>query len=303
MSKIYKALEKAEEERQGKQDLLSISTLADMEVEPNGPAALPMPTEEICLQKPLVSLVQPGCLVNEQFHKLRAYLLRINTAENLKTILVTSSNQGEGKSFISANLAIGISHDLHSHALLVECDLRNPTLAQWFGISGGKGLSDYLRGKADIPEILLRTEVQKLSLIPAGNVENRPAELLAGGRMMALVRELRSRYSDRIIILDSTPLLATTEPEVLAKMVDGILVVVKAGSTKRETVAQAVRSLDKEKIIGVVLNDIALKTSALHARYFGSNGYYYRYGYNDRKVKPKNGWRKIFRRKEPAGKK
>ncbi len=113
--------------------------------------------------------------------------------------------------------------------------------------------------------------------------------------MEALVHELKSRYPDRYVIFDSTPLLATTEPEVLGKLVDGIIIVVRAGVTPRETVKQAIASLEKEKILGVVLNVVEFKSSGLFSRYFGSDGYYYRYGYGKSKAKPQSRWGKRFR--------
>jgi Mrp family chromosome partitioning ATPase len=95
--------------------------------------------------------------------------------------------------------------------------------------------------------------------------------------MEALIRELKERYSDRYIILDSTPILATSEPEVLSKLVDGIIFVVRAGQTPRETVKQAISALEKDKILGVVLNDLQFKSSGLTNRYFGSDDSYYGY--------------------------
>lgn len=296
MSKIYKALERAEEERRARQELSPISVMVDRTVAGESIATAPVPMGDISAGKPLVSLVQPGSLVAEQFRKLRTYLLRLNATEQLKTILVTSAAKGEGKSFVSANLAIGISNDLHTHALLVDCDLRSPALSRWFGVTKGKGLSDYLNQEAELPEIIVETGVDKLSLIPAGKVENRPGDFMGGNRMRALVQELKSRYADRITIFDSTPLLATTEPEILAKVADGILFVIGAGVTKREPVVRALNSLEKEKIVGVVLNGLTLKSSAMHSRYFGSDGYYYKYGYGREKSNSGSRWKKIFGR-------
>ena len=118
--------------------------------------------------------------------------------------------------------------------------------------------------------------------------------------MEALVEELKSRYNDRYIILDSSPILATTEPTVLDKMVDGIILVVRAGETPRESVQQAVKLLKTEKIIGVVLNDMEFKSSAIHSRYFGTHGYYYKYGYAQSN-KPQNfGDKLLSRLKKPT---
>jgi Mrp family chromosome partitioning ATPase len=103
--------------------------------------------------------------------------------------------------------------------------------------------------------------------------------------MEFLIEELRNRYNDRYIIFDSSPLLATTEPSVLTGLVDGIILVVGAGSTPRESIMQALSTVDPAKILGVVLNGLDLHSKALHARYFGSSRYYYRYGYGESKKK------------------
>ena len=120
--------------------------------------------------------------------------------------------------------------------------------------------------------------------------------------MEALIHELKSRYPDRYVIFDSTPLLATTEPEVLAKFVDGIIVVVHAGVTPRETVKQAIANLDKEKIIGFVLNHVEFKSHGQSLRYFGSGGYYYKHGYGykygygkSKSQPPASQWGKLLR--------
>jgi Mrp family chromosome partitioning ATPase len=129
--------------------------------------------------------------------------------------------------------------------------------------------------------------------------------------MKSLVTDLRTRYADRFIILDSSPLLATTEPSVINEMVDGIIIVIKAGVTPRESVQQAIKLLDKKKIIGVVLNDLEFKTEALIRRYFGSDRYYYNYNYSKHHQEPGN-WSKfrsvfkdmkMFFRKPRSGKK
>jgi protein-tyrosine kinase len=218
----------------------------------------------------------------------------------VKTIMVTSALEGEGKSFVAANLAIGIAFDLHLHALLVDCDLRNPSVAPMFGCNGARGIADYLKGEGEVSNFLVKTELEKLSLMPGGTIPENPTEIIGSQRMAALVEELKTRYDDRFIILDSTPLLATAEPDVLAKLVDGVLIVVRAGMTPRETVKQALSFLDQDKILGVVLNDVNFKHSALGARYFGGDGYSYGYGYGYGKPQePEKGFlRKLFRPKK-----
>lgn len=269
MSKIYKALEKAEMERETKKDI--------------HPIPIPFPssvrTQRMTSDQRLISVSQPGSLAAEQFRKLRTNIIRPKSSVPLRTIMVAAAMSGEGKTFVSVNLAASIATDLHCHALLVDCDLRNPSLAQWFGFREGKGLSDYLGGNEPLSELLRKTEVEKLSLLTAGSVEDNPTELIGSKKMEALVHELKSRYNDRYIIFDSTPLLATSEPELLSKLVDGIIFVTRAGVTPRETVKQALSSIEKGKILGFVLNDLQFRSPGLSSRYFGSGGYYYRYGY------------------------
>ena len=248
----------------------------------------PTRPDKMGTDRPLVSLFQPGSLGAEQFRKLRAHVLKLNMPDPPKTIMVTSATDGEGKTFVAANLAAGIAHDLHFHALLVDCDLRNPSLSQWFGVQNGHGLSDYLVGRGQLSELLMRTEMQKLSILTGGSTQEKPAELIGSRKMEALVHELRSRYNDRYIIFDATPLLATTEPELLARLVDGILIVVRANVTPRETVKQAIALLDPEKILGFVLNNVEFKSSGLSSRYFGSNGYYAKHGYGKRGAEPRS---------------
>ncbi len=132
----------------------------------------------LVFEEELIHFCQPRSLAAEQFRKLRTQLLKNKNSEFPGTILVTSANSGEGKSFVSANLAISIAHDFHSQALLVDCDLRNPSLAHWFGLDNGHGLSDYIRGRKNISELIKKTKVERLTLLPAGKVDDNPTELI-----------------------------------------------------------------------------------------------------------------------------
>jgi protein-tyrosine kinase len=290
MSKIYEALQNAE--RENGAALKKGSSLApepkEERMERPKIVHRPIRLDRMGSDRPLVSLFQPVSLGAEQFRRLRTHVLKLNISDPPKTIMVTSATAGEGKTFVAANLAAGIAHDLHFHALLVDCDLRNPSLSHWFGVQNGHGLSDYLVGRGQLSELLMKTEMEKLSLLTGGSAQEKPAELIGSRKMEALVNELKSRYNDRYIIFDATPLLATTEPEVLARLVDGILIVVRAGVTPRETVKQAIASLDPKKILGFVLNDVEFKSSGLSSRYFGSDGYYAKYGYGKRGAEPRS---------------
>ena len=257
--------------------------------------------EDLVLDSRLVSFFEPASMAAEQYRRLRTYVIRPGMENSPKTILVTSALEGEGKSLTAINLAIIIAIELNSNALLVDCDLRNPSLSRWFGFQEKKGLSDYLLGEAELPDLLVKTSVDKLSILPGGSFQENPVELIGSKRMKSLIADLKMRYDDRYIILDSSPLLATTEPSVLKDMVDGILLVIKSGATPRESIQQALKAVDKQKIIGVVLNNLEFKTKAMVRRYFGTHRDYYDYHYSKRHPEPK-GWGKLaslFRKNRP----
>jgi protein-tyrosine kinase len=266
MGKMFDVLQKVQQKK--------TYQLLEQEEEPVKQAA-----DDIVLDDKLVSFFQPYSVIAEQFRKLRTQIIMAGRENDLKTMMITSSMSGEGKSLVSINLAITIATELHSHALLVDCDLRNPSLSHWFGLREEKGLSDYLRGEADFQDILVNTSVERLSIISGGSIRENPAELIGSNRMKELIRDMKSRYSDRYIIFDCSPILATTEPSVINEMTDGIIFVIRAGVTQRDSVRQALKSLKKDKIMGVVLNNIDLKTKALNQRYFGTGDYRYRYDY------------------------
>jgi protein-tyrosine kinase len=294
-SKIYLALEKADleiKEAENDEILFVPPTISGKGERPARKATgqVDRKAPEKSLSQPLHSVFTSEFVAAEQFRKLRTHIIRSDSSGSTKTIMVTSAVQGEGKSFVATNLAIGFAQDFHLHSLLVDCDLRNPSLAPRFGFQNKRGIADYLVGKEDISAFLIKTNLDKLSLLTCGSIQGNPSELMGSNKMASLVKELKSRYSDRFIIFDSTPLLATSEAEILTKLVDGVIVVVRAGKTPRETVEQAMALLGRDKILGIVLNDVEFKSSGLFSRYFGSNGYYYGYGQGKKNLPPPSGW-------------
>ena len=218
----------------------------------------------------------------EAFRMLRSRILHPDDEGRItKTIMVTSSAPSEGKSFVSCNLGVSIAQGLDQHALIVDCDLRRPTVAKLFGLptNGQKGLADYLKDTTcELPELLQRTSLQKLSILPSGKPPENPAELLASSRMMKLVHELSGRYSDRFIIFDSPPFQVASESIVLSREVDGVVLVVGYGKSDRNLIKKMVEVIDREKIIGVVFN--GMKSNILQERVldaYGSYGQYYSY--------------------------
>jgi len=222
--------------------------------------------------------LSPG--IGESFRRLRAQILHPSKGDPPRTIMVTSSIPSEGKSFVCANLGIAFAQGLEQHALLIDCDLRRPALGQLFGFRNDRGLSNYLQGEADLFELIKKTSIEKLSAIPCGPPPVNPSELLGSQKMGSLIDEVAQRYPDRYIFFDSPPLHAASETSVLAKHVDGIVIVVRWGKSSREQVRQLVQSVGKEKIISIVFN--AFETNTLEKKllsYSKTYDYYYSSNY------------------------
>ena len=286
MGKIFTALERAAEEK-----ILDSKKVPVVDIDDVFSGVSHQP-----FRKNLVTYSQPESIATEQFRKLRTQLLSLKLPKAPRAIMVTSATAGEGKTLVASNLGAVIAHDLNAHALLVDADFRNPTLSSWFGVKRGRGLSNYLTDHMPLTDLFVKTAVEKLTIVPGGSIAANPVELIGSPRMVALVEELKTRYQDRYIIFDTSPLLATTEPSVLTRVVDGIILVIRAGVTPRETIQQAIATLDPDKIVGVVLNDLQFKSSALFGRYFGAPGYYYRYRDKSKDEKSNGFFRKLVRR-------
>jgi len=168
--------------------------------------------------------------------------------------MVTSPQPLDGKSLVAANLAISIAQGVSEHVLLLDCDLRQPSQHQLFGLQAHLGLREYLENGDSVAPHLLKTPMRKLTLLPAGRPPPNPSELLSSEKMRLLVAELKARYQNRYIILDATPAKFAAETAVLAPDVDCVLLVVRSGKTSRETALEAIETIGREKILGVVFN-------------------------------------------------
>ena len=168
--------------------------------------------------------------------------------------MVTGAEPADGKTLVSANLAVSIAQGMNHYVLLVDCDLRRPSLQKIFGLKAKQGLREYLENGDSIAPYLLKTPVGKLTLLPAGQPSSSPSELLGSEKMELLIQELKGRYPDRFIILDSPPAHFTAESFSLSSIMDGVLLVVRSGKTSREPLEHVVANIPREKIIGVVFN-------------------------------------------------
>ncbi|MDP3440960.1 MAG: XrtA-associated tyrosine autokinase [Azonexus sp.] len=191
--------------------------------------------------------------------------------QNGNLIMITSALPGEGKSFTAINLAISIAMELDNTVMLVDADVSRPSVLNMLGLPPAPGLLDVvMKNSVDISEVLLRTNIEKLSILPSGTAHARATELLASEAMTRLLDDMSGRYSDRIIIFDSPPLLLTTESRALATHMGQIVIVVNAENTAQAAVKQAVAAIEGCPVKMMVLNQ---------ARQSSTDGYGYGYGY------------------------
>ena len=203
---------------------------------------------------------------------------RSNTPiSNGNLIMVTSALPGEGKSFTAINLAISIAMELDNTVMLVDADVARPSVLNMLGLPPSKGLLDVLQDNSlDISGVLLRTNIEKLSILPSGTPHPRATELLASDIMIRLLDDMASRYNDRIIIFDSPPLLLTTEARVLATHMGQVVMVVNAENTLQAAVKQAITTIQSCPVKVMVLNQIRTEK-------MDGYGYGYGYGYGHEK--------------------
>ena len=191
--------------------------------------------------------------------------------KNGNLIMVTSSLPGEGKTFCAINLALSIAMEMGRTVLLVDADVARPRVLEIMGIEAERGLLDVLRDhKAQLSDVLIRTNIDNLTVLPAGQTYRRATELLASNAMNKLIEDIANRYPDRIIIFDSPPLLSTSEASVLATHMGQIVMVVEAERTPQDALKEALAQIESCEIIGMVLN----KTTSLP----GTDSYYGYYG-------------------------
>jgi non-specific protein-tyrosine kinase len=201
----------------------------------------------------IVSLFHEEAMA-DQLKILRTQVLNKMEEIGGNSLLVTSANPFEGKTLTAINLAVSISHKIEHTVLLVDADLRKPSIHEYFGLDISRGLSDYLLRQAEIPELLVNPEIEKLVLLPGGKPLANSAEHLGAPRMESLVNEMKARYPERFIVFDSPSLLCCADPLVCSRFTDGILLVVEAERTPEKDIGNALELLSGRTLIGTVLN-------------------------------------------------
>lgn len=216
-------------------------------------------------------------LVREEFRRLRTHILHPpHNRRPARTILVVSTAPEEGKSLVCAGLGLALAQGVKEHALLIDCDLRRPSLAGLFSLGNERGVVDYLQNGIDLGQLIRKTGFPKLSVIPSGQPPFNPAELLGSEKVTAMIHEVANRYSDRFVVFDSPPLGSAAETAILAEQVEGIVLVVREGKSRREDVKELLETIGPEKIVGLVYNDYRmnlLESSLAGYPYYHYNSY------------------------------
>lgn len=277
MGKIFDALEKANSQISGAIPL-SRPEADRRESSKGADKILPLESSEKIayqhnLDPNLVAYHSPNSVEAELFKILKTNLLFPTTGQPPRKILVTSPLPGDGKSFVVANLAVSIAINVEEYVLLMDCDMRKPTIHSCFGYGQVAGLGEHLAAGVDLTKVLLKSPVPKLTILPAGKAMHNPTELLTSKKMNRLMAEVADRYDDRYIIIDSPPPSMAAETNALINIVDGVICVVKAGKTPMKAVSDTIEQIGKDKMLGIVLNcsdQSAKKYYGYHKSYYTS---------------------------------
>jgi len=266
MSRLEEALEKANKIRESQ-----LSPVREKR-------PLAGPTEIRDVQNEfIVTLGNSDSVMAEEYRRLKSMVIRETKPDFLNTIMVTSSLDSEGKTLTSINLAVSLAQEMDHSILLVDADLRKPMVHKYLGVNYSYGLSDYLTKNVDLSDILIKTGIGNLVLLPAGHDASNPVELLSSTRMKELVKELKHRYMDRYVIIDTPPVLPFADTISIGTTVDGVIFVIQEGRAQRSSIEEAIGMLKDVRILGAVYNNVS--KSNLDGHYSS----YYRYRYSYRK--------------------
>lgn len=218
----------------------------------------------------ILAITSPGSIAAEAYRRLRTNILFSNADKETKIIAVTSAEPGEGKTTTAVNLAV-VTAQAGYRTILLDCDLRKPSVHKFFKISNRYGISDLLIDSVNLKETAYSTEIGGLYFIPSGTKPPNPSELLASNKMKELIQRLKEQYD--YIIIDTSPILLVTDAQLLSRYADGTLLVVSSRETDRVNAKRATELLKKvnAKILGVVINKVDSQNKF-------STGYYKSYG-------------------------
>ncbi len=218
----------------------------------------------------------PRAQIADEFRVIkRPLLMNVNgksaaQVDRANLIMVTSSVAGEGKTFVALNLAISIAMEMDKTVLLTDADVSRPSVLSRLGLPPAPGLLDVLADPSvQLPDVLLRTNIDALSILPAGAPRGRATELLASDAMARLLDDMATRYADRVLVFDAPPLLPSTESRVLATHMGQVVVVVEAGRTSQKDVLQALAAIDTCPVVMPLLNKASRSEVGSYYGYYG----------------------------------
>jgi exopolysaccharide/PEP-CTERM locus tyrosine autokinase len=220
----------------------------------------------------IVTITEPNSAIAEEYRKLKSMVVKLTTKGNFfNTLMVTSTVAGEGKSITSLNLAVTLASEYDHTVLLIDADFRQPSIHRLLGIGPSIGLSDCLTNGADIGKALVKTGIGNLVFLPSGSSIGDPVELLSSKKLRELLKEIKHRYGDRYVILDTPPILPFAEVHSLSSLVDGVVFVVREGMAPLESIKEALGLLKDSNVLGVVYNDATIDVLDAHSRYYHYN--------------------------------
>jgi protein-tyrosine kinase len=279
MERIKEALDRARRERGGESQWIDSSNLTQLKSK-----TIATSLGDITYSRTRVMPVRQDLLsVNRVIHGpeqsaytdvykvLRTQILQKLRERNANTLAITSPGPGEGKSLTALNLAISMAMEMDKTVLLVDADMRNPSLNRLLGLGNVPGLSDYLTSDIDLADLLIHPSIPRLVVLPAGKKIANSSEVLSSQRMARLVQELKSRYPSRYVLFDLPPMLNVADAAVFIPYLETAMMVVEDGKTPTEAVKRAASLIPANKLVGTVLN----KVREVQPVY----GYGYGYGY------------------------
>jgi capsular exopolysaccharide synthesis family protein len=208
----------------------------------------------------------------EKFRRLKTVLLNLEDREPPQVIVITSATPGDGKSMVSMNLSLAFAADGTGEVLLIDADMRRPTIEGWLSPAPTLGLSEILSGRTTLEHAVLDLKNAPLKILPAGHPPRETAELLSSGACVELIATLRKRYQR--VIIDTPPIVPFSDANVIGGKSDGVLLVVREGVTPKPLFVQALSSVTSTNVIGTVLNDAKFNLADRH-RYH--ENYYNKY--------------------------
>lgn len=257
MSKIEQILKKATEIRDGGRFVEETPETIKKPLQAPDYSSFKVESKLLIDNPYIVTVTDPASPITEEYKKLKSIVLKLTKGADFQnTLMVTSSLGGEGKSITALNLAIVLAQEYDHTVLLIDADLRRSSAAaeEYLGIKSELGLTDCILNGADFSKALVKTGIGKLSILPAGGKVDDPVELLSSRRMKELLREIKQRYPDRYVIIDTPPVLYFAEAHEIASVVDGVLFVVREGSTPIQNLKEALNMLKGSNILGIVYN-------------------------------------------------